>query len=249
MEPVFTALIIAGAVIAAAAVTVLIVRAKLKSAARKYLGTDLKGAAEMIGRGSQDEANLPKPISNVSEMYRPKLERDFPAITYERFTALAEAVLLSVLRAISCGNADGLTDVTDAMREKVVSIIANNARKGVTEHYDDVTLHRTAIADYRSGEDKAVAVFEISFGCEHFTEGGRKSKAPVHCELAASVTLCYGREFAEKSMTLTRSHNCPNCGAPVYAVGGKMLQCRYCGTGITEDIHGSWLADSFNLIK
>ena len=250
MEPLYTALIIAGAVAVAAAVIVLVIRAKLRSAAAKYLGTDLKGAADMISKGLQDETELPKPISNVSEMYRPKLERDFPHMTYERFISLAEAALLSILRAISSGSTDELTDVTDALREKIRSVIESNARKGVTEHFDDVTLHRTAVADYRSADDKAVAVFEISFACVHFTEGSKKRKAAAApAQFAASVTLCYGGEFAERSSSLTRSHNCPNCGAPVYAIAGRMLQCRYCGTGITEDIHGSWLADSYKIVK
>ncbi len=252
MEPIITILVTVGTIIAVIAVTVLIIRAVLNSASKRYLGMGFKETADMIGKGLKEESTLPKPISNVSEMYRPKLERDFPHMTYERFIAIANSALLSVFGAVESGNAETLTNVTDALRERVRGIIADNSGRGITEHFDDVKLHRTAVADYKSSDGKAVAVFEISFQCVHYLEGdkkcGKNGKPDVPGQYAASVTLCYGNEFAEETSTLMRSHNCPNCGAPVYSVGGKMLKCRYCGTGITEDIHRSWLADSYKFL-
>ena len=232
MGSIVAILVTVGAVIAVIAVTALIIRTAPDPATKRYLGME--------------------PISNVSEMYRPKLERDFPHLSYERFIETANSALLAIFGAVESGNTDALTNVTDTLRERVRGIIEHNASRGITEHFDDIKLHRTSIADYRSGDGKAVAVFEISFRCVHYREGDKKSekkgKPDVPGQYAASITLCCGDEFAEKATALTRSHNCPNCGAPVYSTGERMLRCRYCGTGITEDIHRSWLADSYKFI-
>ena len=121
--------------------------------------------------------------------------------------------------------------------------------RDVTEHFDDIKIHRTAIADYKSTGETANAVFEISFQCFHWLEGDKKSNKPENpVQYAASVTLSYGREFAENATNITYSHNCPNCGAPVYAVGGKIV-CKFCGTGITEEVYKSWLVSAYNFIK
>ena len=249
MGPILTTLIVIGIIVLAIALGVLFIRHKLNSVTRDYLGMNLKETSDLIKKGLQDEVSTPKSISNVSAMYKPQLERDFPEMSYERFLEMANSALMSILTAIEKESTSELTLATDALKEKVYNIISDNHNKGLVEHFDNIKIHRTAVADYKSGTDTATAVFEVSFESLHFYEG-KKNKVPENVtQMAASVTFSYGREFAEDSSTLTFSHNCPNCGAPVYSVGGRMMQCKYCGTGVTQDIHRSWLVSSYKFIK
>ena len=57
------------AVLAVIALTVLIVRIKLNSAAKRCLGMDLKQTAEMIGKGIKDEASADKYLSRHEVAY------------------------------------------------------------------------------------------------------------------------------------------------------------------------------------
>ena len=245
MDPIIRTLIIIGIVLLVIAAIVGFVKWKLSCVTRKYLNMDLKQTADLIGKGLKDEVTTPKAISNVSAVYKPRLMRDFPDMSYERFLDMANTALTSILVAVQTGKPDEIRDATDTVKQKVTNIVAANNSRGVTEHYDDIKIHRTAISDYRS----TTAVFEISFQCFHWLEGEKKSKKPENpTQYAASVTLSYGREFAENATNVTYSHNCPNCGAPVYAVGGKIV-CKFCGTGITEEVYKSWLVSAYNFIR
>ncbi len=249
MGPILTTLIVIGIIVLAIALGVLFIRHKLSKVTRDYLGMDLKQTSELIKNGLKDEVTTPKSISNVSAMYQPKLMRDFPDMSYDRFLEMANTALMSILTAIEKENTSELKLATDTLKEKVCNIISDNHNKGLVEHFDNIRIHRTAIADYKSTSDVATAVFEISFESLHYFSG-KKNKIPENVtQMAASVTLSYGKQFTEDSTSLTFSHNCPNCGAPVYSVGGRMMQCRFCGSGVTQDIHRSWLVSGYKFIK
>lgn len=247
MTPIIVTLVIIAIIAASIYIGIMIIKHKLNSVTRRYLGMGLGETADLLGKGLRDEVTTPRSISNVSAMYKPPLMRDFPDMTYERFLEMANTALVSILTAIEKENADSISNVTDSLKSQVRDRIHDNAERNLVEHFDDIQIHRTAIADYKSGTDKAEARFEISFQCVHFFAG--KDKRPDNpTQLAASVTLSYGREFAEDSSSLTYSHNCPNCGAPIYSVGGKMMKCTYCGTGVTEEVYKSWLVSTYRFI-
>jgi hypothetical protein len=251
MNPVLTAILTPIIVIAVIAlvifIIVMIIKRKIESATRRYLGMGLRETADLLGQGLREETTTPKAISNVSAIYKPQLMRDFPDMTYERFLEMANTALVSVLTAIESGNEDRIENATDSLKSIIRDRIRDNNGRNLVEHFDDIQLHRTAISDYKTTSDTATADFEISFQCLHFFEG--KDKVPASpVQLAARVSLSYGREFAEDSSSLTYSHNCPNCGAPVYSVGGRMMKCTYCGTGVTEEVYKSWLVSAYKFI-
>ncbi len=248
MSPILVTLIIIVIILLTIAGLVLYIRWRLGRATKKYLNMNLKQTADYIGKGLKDEVSTPKPISNVSAVYKPRLMRDFPDMTYERFLEMASTALVSIMTAIESGNTAKIENATDTVKEKVYNIICDNNSRNVVEHYDEIRIHRTAIADYRSTSETATAKFEISFQCCHYFEDGKHNKPENPTQMAGSITLSYGRDFAENATSLTYSHNCPNCGAPVYAVGGKIV-CKFCGTGITEQVYKSWLVSDYNFIR
>ena len=249
MPAIVTTLIIVAIVVIGVLVVIAVVKHRLSSVTHKYLGMGLDETARLISDGLREEASTPKAISNMSAVYKPKLMRDFPQMTYEQFETLAKAVLLSTLGAIENESTDGLENTTRGYAAAVQSVISDNRGRGVTEYFDDIKIHRLSIADYSSAADSAKAVFEISFQCRHyFSDTPEKSKDAVS-QFAAKIILVYSRESFEDSDNAIFSHNCPNCGAPLYGVGENTV-CKYCGSGFTEkDVTKVWLADSFNFIK
>lgn len=249
MGGIITALIIAAIIIGGVVVGIAIIKYKLNSVTRQYLGMGLGETARLISDGIKEESTTPKPISNMSAVYKPKLMRDFPQMTYEQFETLAKSAFLSALTAIESENLKKLENTTRGFEQHIENIIADNRSRNVTEYFDDIKIHRISIADYKSTTDSAKAVFEISFQCLHFFSNTPEKKKNNLSQLAAKITLVYSRETFENSDNAVFAHNCPNCGAPLYGVG-KNTVCKYCGSGFTEkDVTKVWLADSFNFIK
>lgn len=249
MEGIITALIIAAIIVGGVFVTIAAIRHKLNRISRQYLGMGLDETARLISDGLKAEAATPKSISNMSAVYKPKLMRDFPQMTYEQFETLAKSSFLSALTAIESEDVQRLENTTRGFTRHIENIIADNRSREVTEHFDDIKIHRVSIADYKSTADSARAVFEISFQCQHFFSDSSDKNNDILSQLAASVTLVYSRETFEDSDNAVFAHNCPNCGAPLYGVGNNTV-CKYCGSGFTEkDVTKVWLADSFKFIK
>ncbi|MGN0579213.1 MAG: zinc ribbon domain-containing protein, partial [Ruminiclostridium sp.] len=235
-------------IILAIVIIVAVIKHKLNSMTRQYLGMGLGETADFLKKGIAEEATTPKAISNLSAVYKPKLMRDFPDMTYGQFEETAKNTLISVLNSIQAASIDGLLAPTDNLKKKVEGIINANAAAHATEHYDNIRIHRVSIADYHSTEKTAEAVFELSFQCNHFIDNGKNTKTDdTLTQMAAKVVLIYGADEYEYDSSVL-SHNCPNCGAPIQAVGSNKA-CPYCGTGITEASVRCWLADSFSIIK
>lgn len=248
MTPIIITLVIILILLISIVVLFNVIKYKLGRATRKYLGMGLNESAQFIKKGLEEECTIPKSISNVSPVYKPKLLRDFPEMTYEQFIEMSKASLISILDAIESSDSEKLKSVTRSLQAQVNGRIKDNMGRNIVEHFDNIKIHKAGISDYKSSSDNAEATFEISFQCNHFFEPGNSKDKTQLSQLAASVTLAYGKEEAEDSST-TFSHNCPNCGAPIYSVGGRMMRCEYCGTGVTEDIYKSWLTSSFKFIK
>ena len=248
MEGIITTLIIIGIIVLVIVIAVAVIKHKLNSMTRQYLGMGLGETANLIKKGIAEESTTPKAISNLSAVYKPKLMRDFPDMTYGQFEETAKNTLISVLSSIQSGSIDGLLSPTENLRKKVQGIINANAATHAAEHFENIKIHRVSIADYRSTDKTAEAVFELSFQCNHFIDNGKNTKADdTLAQMAAKVVLIYGADEYENQSSVL-SHNCPNCGAPIQSVG-RNKACPYCGTGITEASVRCWLADSFDIIR
>lgn len=248
MESIITTLVVIGLLVLAVAIVVAVIKHKLNSMTRQYLGMGLDETADLIKKGISEEATTPKAISNLSAVYKPKLMRDFPDMTYGQFEETAKNTLISILTSIQTGNIDNLLSPTENLRKKVGGIIYVNNAANATERFDNIKIHRVSIADYRSTKETAEAVFELSFQCNHYIDKGKSTKSEnTLTQMAAKVVLIYGADQYEYDSSVL-SHNCPNCGAPIKAVGSSKV-CQYCGTGITEASVRCWLADSYDIFK
>ncbi len=239
MEAVAATLIVLAVIAAAIIGGGLLIRHKLNQTTRKYLGMELDETAKLIRNGIREEASAPRPIANMTAVYKPKLLRDFPETSYEQVEQMARNALSGFLAAITAGDTAKLFAPSRNLTQQARSRIDENLSKGRTESFEDLKIHKTSLADYRSTGGVADAVFEISFEALH---GGEEPE-----QMACSVLLNSGRAEADGSSSAVYTMNCPNCGAPL-RVAGKETVCRYCGSGVSERGTRVWLADSVKFI-
>ncbi len=238
MGAILTTLIIIGIIALAITIGVLVIRHKLNNLSKKYLGRNLQQVGEAIKEGLNDDSQPPRTISVMTSIHKPKFERDFPDMSYAQIEAMAKNALTGYLNAVESQDAGKLYEPSLNLTQQLYDRLTDNDSRGV-EHFDNVKIHRIALANYINSAGIVDAVFEISFECYHFFKESEKLNAPN--QLACSVTLNYGRAMADGAVI--EGHNCPNCGAAI-----TTSVCEYCGTGISRIDIKKWLADSVKFI-
>ena len=238
MGAIVTTLIVIGIIVLAIVIGVAVIRHKLNNLSKKYLGRNLEQVGEAIKEGLNDDSQPPRTISVMTSIHKPKFEKDFPDMSYAQIEAMAKNALTGYLTAIEEQDVSKLYEPSLNLTQQVYDRLTDNASRGV-EHFDNLKIHRIALANYINSCGVVDAVFEISFECYHFFDEKEKLNAPN--QLACSVTLNHGKALADGAVI--EGHNCPNCGAPVTS-----SVCEYCGTGISKIDLKKWLADSIKFI-
>lgn len=239
MNSIITTLIVLAIIAAAIVFGVWLIKRKLNQATRKYLGMGLDQTAELLRNGIREEATMPKPIANMTPVYKPKLLRDFPEMSYEQVETMAKNALLGFLTAVAAEDTGKLFQPSRNLTQQAQSRIDRNALRGVREQFESPKIHKISMTDYHSENGTVDAEFQLSFEALH---GGAQPE-----QMSCTVLLNCGRAEAEESGGAYYSHTCPSCGAPVTAVGVNKV-CRYCGSGITERGTRVWLADSVTFL-
>lgn len=245
MNAIITTLIVIGIIVMAIVIGVAIIRHKLNQVSKKYLGMSIDKVGDAIKEGLNDDSQPPRQISAMTSIHRPNFQRDFPETSYSQIESMARNGLTGFLSAIENENPGKLYMPSTNLEQQLADRLYDNKSKGVPERFDSIKIHKTALANYKNMNGTADAVFEISFECYHYFRENEKLNAPN--QLAVSLTLNCGRAVASGNTSAVYSHNCPNCGAPVMAIGGNKV-CEYCGSGISELGTRVWLVDSIKFI-
>ncbi len=232
-------------------IIVLIIVSKVRHFTKSTLNMTPTQTANLISDGLKQEMFTPKPITSLSAVYAPKIERDFPQVGYNGMDTLARNTLVSTLNAIEDKSAAGLTSCSHALISKVQNIIDDLNSKNEDEIYNNIKIHKSGISSYMNKQGEAVATFEISLQYE-FTR--KKDGNPMQglnnslVQAVYRVLLTYNQSEHEETTSIVYSSNCPNCGAPIN-VAAKEKVCPYCGGGFTEIADRVWQVTDFNLIK
>lgn len=253
MEILITPLIIIGIILLVIAIIIFAVKRKLNNLTRRYLGKNLSQTADMLSKGLKGETTLPKPISNLTAVYKPQIERDFPSISYQRMEAMAQGGLINTLNAIEAEDFSSIPDAAPSLLSQVEGIIGDNRSKNIKVRYDDVKIHKTAVSRYKSTKQYAEAVFEISCQALSYEESAEDGKLLCGSktepqQFAFKVKLSYNQANYDEGTNSAYSHNCPNCGAPVSVIGGNAV-CRFCGSGVQAVEERIWQINSVELLK
>lgn len=221
-------------VVVAVVVGVLLARRKAREIAQAAFGTDslLEGFKDM-------EAELevtPKSISAATSLYLPQIMKDFPEFDFHDMRIRSENVLVSYLRAIDENRASVLVEGSRELRDALSLRISELRNQQQTEQFDDISVHRTEIARYEKRRGRCTVTFQSAVQYRHALLDA--AGAVVSGDLSKwtqaryNVKLVYIQDEDKVADDRDRgdSLHCPNCGAPVKALGDKA--CAYCGSAI-----------------
>ena len=225
----------------------------VKSVTRNYLGMTPSQTMQYISQGIREEANVPKPITSLTEVYMPKIQRDFPSMTYNSIESLAINALIGSLNAIENKSTNGLLELscTNSLVNKINNIINDLNSQGEEDKYDNIKILKTGISSYKKTNSEATVIFECStqFEYRRYKNGNLISSMQNNGLIGAAykITLTYNHKAQKKNTNMLYSSNCPNCGAPIdVSLGNK--ECPYCGSGFSLIGDRVWQVSDFNLI-
>lgn len=176
----------------------------------------------------------PKSVTAMTRIFEPQIMRDFPEFSWEEFKHKSENMLVSALLAVSAENPSRFVEGHKDIKKQVENIIADNRARGITEKYSDITIHQTEIANYQKLNGKCVITIQCAVGSLYtkrlngkLIEGDDKYKT----QTKYNIELVYIQDMEKVGTATALGTVCPQCGAPIRALGAKF--CEYCGAGVT----------------
>lgn len=207
----------------------------VKSYSRMLFGTeDVRKGVQMM---EAEYAATPKSVSSATGLYLPSIMRDFPEFHLEEMKSRAQNVLTSYLRGIDAGNSHLLTEGTRELRDKLDMKISMLRNTEIQEHYEKIKVHRTEIHKYRKDKGRCSIVFQSAAEHIHYQEQGgavvkgRKDRLE-QAKYNVEVSYIQDVEQVENTSDMGLAMVCPNCGAPLPALGAKT--CAYCDSPVLE---------------
>lgn len=224
---------------------------KARQVSRELFGTsDLRQGAEMM---REELASTPKSVSAMTKLLLPKIVQDFPDFEYDEMKERADNILVDYLRAIGTGGKEMPKDGSTELKEELADYIAMLEEAGQREHFEQIHIHRTEISQYRKSEGRCIITFQSALECFHNVtdrEGNlQRGAKDTKYQTKYNTDLIYiqDRELVEDQRTQALGINCPNCGAPLSALGAKV--CEYCGSPVVEiNIH-AWFFCNVEEVK
>lgn len=207
----------------------------VKSYSRMIFGTD--DVREGVQKMEMEYATTPKSVSSATGLYLPGIMKDFPEFHLEEMKSRAENVLTSYLRGIDAGNSHLLTEGTRELRDKLDMRIGMLRNTGMQEHYERIKVHRTEIHKYRKDKGRCSIVFQSAAEHIHYQEQdgavitGRRDRLE-QAKYNVEISYIQDVEQVENTSDMGLAMVCPNCGAPLPALGAKT--CAYCDSPVLE---------------
>lgn len=220
------------------------IRRKLRMISRLAFGTD----SLIEGIRSQEDrlATTPKSVSGMTSLCLPQIQRDFPEFSLAELIQRSENQLKASLAAVEMQDISRLQQASEDLRSQIGLWIEDDKRRGIREHFQKITVHRTEISRYQKREGCCVITLQSAVGYEYWEEwlkewqiqkAGHGEKENTPLEERRMRQTRYNMEFmyiqdreklqsGQTAMAVT----CPQCGAPISRLGSKF--CEYCGSGI-----------------
>ena len=195
-------------------------RAIVRSATK--VGRLASTVTDIIKKADYEAENTPKSLSSAEPLLLDRIKRDFPEYNPElirqRVTKDARTFYESA-QAGKCLYADG---ISDQLRERLESFLPPDVA-------GDIRIHKVALAAYDDVSEDRVLTFQAAAAFKDSAGVTRQRR----------LILKYLAAWATDTENGVRKANCPNCGAPIPAVGSKV--CRYCGTALKVWAGIGWL--------
>lgn len=193
-----------------------VIRAALK------VGNLASMLAGVLKKADLEAETTPKSLSSAEPLLLDRIKRDFPEYNPElirqRVTKDARTFYESA-QAGRCLYTDG---VSDQLKERLASSLPPDVDR-------DIRVHKVALSAYDDSSQDRVLTFQAAAAF----------KDPAGVTRQRRLILKYLAAWSTDTVTGVKRANCPNCGAPVPAVGSKV--CQYCGTALKVWAGTQWL--------
>ena len=238
-------------IVLAVAVIVLVLVYEIKRALRRTLNSQLARAAKTILNSLNENPTgiPPYSVPQLTALYKPKIERDFPEMSFERLESMARNGMIAILNAVESKKTESVENSSKNLQNQLKVIVEDYSRRDEDIHYDNVQIHSAAITNYHSTGTAATAVFQISLqSLAYRTKNGAviSGSNTVPRQNLFSLTLMHNQTGKPGNEHYFEA-NCPNCGAPIEDLGSR--SCSYCGSGLVPVVDKIWQIDSFELLK
>ena len=193
-----------------------VIRAALK------VGNLASTVTDIIKKADLEVETNPKSLSSAEPLLTDRIKRDFPEYNPEliRQRVMKDArTFYESAQAGRCLYADG---VSDQLKERLESFLPPDVSR-------DIRVYKVALSAYDDVSEDRVLTFQAAASFKD-TAGVTRQRRLILKYLAA---------WATDTVNGVKKANCPNCGAPVPAVGTKV--CRYCGTALKVWAGTLWL--------
>ncbi|MBQ7766061.1 MAG: hypothetical protein IJ397_04380 [Lachnospiraceae bacterium] len=219
----------------------------VKGVSKAVYGTT--NVVEGVKRQQFEHATTPRTISNMSGIYLPQIQKDFPEFHYDEMRERAKNVLTSYLYCIDQDSPSKLSEGNDELKNALNMHLQLLKDRNYDEHFERMKIHKCEISNYVKKEGLCTVTFQAAIQYYHYILEGDRIKTGRKDQMTQAkyeIQLMYvqNRDLAKESANSAMGINCPNCAAPISNLGAK--HCIYCGTPIVEfNIH-AW---NFSAIK
>jgi hypothetical protein len=187
---------------------------------RERIGIIKQALDEAIAADKEPEK--PRSLSSLESVVLPKILKDFPEFNARVF---AERV-----------RRDARTYYESGVQGKM--LFADDATENFKADFEDrmpddvaggINVRRVTIAAYDGATRKKLLTCQAAVGFTDKTDTPRERR----------LVLVYVAGYADDPESPVMGFNCPNCGAPLPAVGARV--CVYCGTAFSAPVSLGWL--------
>ena len=197
-----------------------VTRSIVRSATR--VGNLVHTATEIIKKADLEAETTPKSLSSAEPLLMDRIKRDFPEYNPELIrqrVARDAKTFYESAQAGKCLYEDG---ISDQLRERLESFLPPDVA-------GNIQVHKVALAAYDDSSQDRVLTFQAAAAFQD----------PAGTTRQRRLILKYLAAWSTDTVTGVKKANCPNCGAPIPAVGSKV--CQYCGTALKVWAGTQWL--------
>ena len=177
---------------------------------------------DILQKADYEAETTPKSLSSAEPLLLDRIRRDFPEYNPELIrqrVAKDARTFYESAQAGKCLYGDG---VSDQLRERLESFLPPDVA-------GSIQVHKVALSAYDDASADRVLTFQAAVA---FRDSGGVTRQ-------RRLILTYLAAWSTDTVTGVKRSNCPNCGAPVPAVGAKV--CQYCGTALKVWAGTQWL--------
>ena len=197
-----------------------VVRAVVRSVTK--VGRLASTVTDIIKKADNEAETTPKSLSSAEPLLLDRIKRDFPEYNPELIRQRVAKDAKTFYESAQAGKCLYVDGISDQLRERLESFLPPD----VAGH---IQVHKVALAAYDDVSEDRVLTFQAAAAFKDASGVTRQRR----------LILKYLAAWSTDTETGVRKANCPNCGAPIPAVGAKV--CRYCGTALKVWAGIGWL--------